>query len=336
MKNNKIYSFIASPVLWTKENRVAKIEDLPNAPYYEELMFELKLNADIEPLIAAKDNKFKSDDFKAKKEEFQKKKDSYEKQIARLENRANKLENMEKYINYVYGAVQDIMISFPKDKKQYLKNLLSGYARNGMFMISEVNMVKAKSNNFIKAWLTSSKRKKANEKLDRFIKYCEDNNLYGEFQTDPNGKSKNTFDAIMCFEPIVINTFFAEITGQIDNVTQEIETAKAEIIQGENSIELSNEGYERDNYVLIDIENEIIRKYAKQVKEKLFPQEIKQEIIKKSEQENTSPKLSVDKRGKKISKFTDFINQIKTPDFNVMKTKVTKVISVIKNILKKK
>jgi hypothetical protein len=139
----------------------------------------------------------------------------------------------------------------------------------------------------------------------------------------------------MCFEPIVINTFFAEITAQIDSVKHEIEKTKAEIIQSENSIKLSNEGYERDNYVLIDIENEIIRKYAKQVKEKLFPQEVKHEIIKKSEQENITQKVSVDKRVEQKSKFTEMLNYLKTAKIKNVTSGAIKGLNKIKTMFKK-
>ncbi|MBQ7304224.1 MAG: hypothetical protein IJW75_04840, partial [Alphaproteobacteria bacterium] len=64
MKNNKIYNFMASSDLWLKENRIYRTEDISKAPYYEDLMFEIKSDADIEPLIVAKEATFKSDDLK--------------------------------------------------------------------------------------------------------------------------------------------------------------------------------------------------------------------------------------------------------------------------------
>lgn len=329
----KIYSFMASQVLWTKENRIMKIEDIQNSPFYEDLVFEISVNADIEPLIVAKDNKYKADNLKIQKEEFQKNKENFEKKIIRLENRLKKLVDTEKYINYLYGAVTEVSAGFPKEKKQYLKNLLSGYARNGMFMQTEVKMVMAKPNNFIKAFLNSSKRKKANEKLKEFISYCETNNIYAEFQIDIGGNSRDTFDAIMSFTPINISTFFAEITAQIEKTEQDIQAVKDDISEGENLIKLSDDGYERDNYVLIELENEIIRKFAKQMKEQLFPQEIKkEEIVLKTAQ----PSVKVEVKVEDKSKVNSFLNQLKMPDLTNVVDKAKDSLNSIKNVFKKK
>ncbi len=336
MTSNKIYSFIASPILWTKENRVTKIEDLQQAPFYEELMFEIKMNADIEPLIVAKDNKFKSDDLKAKEQDFQKNKNSLEKRIVRLESRLKKLEDMEQYVNYVYGAVSDLFLSFPKEKKSYLKEIFSGYARNGMFLQAEVKKIKGKANNFLSNIFTSAKKRRAYEKLERFITYCEDNNLYMEFQNDPSGKSKDVFEAIMKSEKVSVTTFFAEITGYINKTGQEIEDIRAELTKAEISINLSAEGYERDNYVLIELENDIIRKYAKQLKEKLFPQEVKNEdVVKKVVQENTQQTETVKISDEKNSKVKKIFNQITSFNLKNIKTKTVDRLGFIKNLFKK-
>ena len=48
MARNKIYTFMASSELWTKENRITKMEDIEKAPFYDELLFEIKSRADIE------------------------------------------------------------------------------------------------------------------------------------------------------------------------------------------------------------------------------------------------------------------------------------------------
>lgn len=333
MTSNKIYSFIASPILWTKENRVTKIEDLQQAPFYEELMFEIKMNADIEPLIVAKDNKFKSDDLKAKKQDFQKNKNSLEKRIVRLESRLKKLEDMEQYVNYVYGAVSDLFLSFPKEKKSYLKEIFSGYARNGMFLQAEVKKIKGKAHNFLSNIFTSAKKRRAYEKLERFITYCEDNNLYMEFRNDPSGKSKDVFEAIMKSEKVSVTTFFAEITGYINKTGQEIEDIRAELTKEEISINLSAEGYERDNYVLIELENEIIRKYAKQMKEQLFPQEIKKEEI---SLKTAQPSAKVEVKVEDKSKVNSFLNQLKMPDLTNVVDKAKDSLNSIKNVFKKK
>lgn len=334
MKSNKIYSFMASTVLWTKENRITKIEDIEKSPFYEELMFEINANADIEPLIVAKENKFKADDLKIKADEFQKNKDNLKRRIARLEIRLQKLENMEKYVNYVYGAVREIFSSFPKAKKTHLIELFSLYARNGTFSSLEINKIKAKSKSFFENILTSTKRKKANEKLNVFIMYCNEKNIYDEFQTDPSGKSKEIFEAIMKNEPVSVTTYFAELTGQIDKTINDIEVTKKDILQGESSIKLANSGYERDNYVLIDIENEIVRKYAKQMKEKLFPQEVKTEIVKEP-LPSLAPK-NVEIPQEQPSKLKDMFNQIKISGLKDITQKTTQNISSIKNIFKKK
>ena len=337
MKVNKIYSFMASPVLWSKNNRITKIEDIEKAPFYEELMFEINSNADIEPLISAKENKFKSDDLKLRIEEFQKNKDNLERKIVRLEARLKKLMSMEKYVNYLYGEVKDIYSAFPKEKKETLKKLLSSYAENGMFMQAELVNVKAKSRNFVKALITSSARKKANEKLNAFVSYCDEKNIYAEFQSDPSGVSKDVFEAIMRNELIGITAYFAELMGQINENEKEIENIKQDIIKGENSVKLANEGYERDNYVLIDLENEIIRKYAAQMKEKLFPPEIKEEpVVEETLTKEEAEPIAEIAENKKTSAIKNMFNQMKVPDLNEIKSQVKDGIDSIKHIFKKK
>ncbi len=332
MKNHKIYSFIASPVLWTKEDRLTKIEDIEKTPYYDELMFEINANADIEPFIEAKDNKFKTDDFKAKSNEFNKNKYNLERKIIKLENTLKRLENVEKQINHIYGEIQEILKFFPKEKKCYLKNLFSSYVENGLFLQNEIIKIKAKPKNFIKALFNSSRINKANEKLDNFISYCEKCNIFDVLHADPSGKARLIFDGIMNLEQISISTFFAEIMGQMDKTEKEIEATKEDIIKGENSIKLENQGYERDNYVLIDIENELIRKYAKQMREKLFPQTIKENIendtIKKSDEIKDDLEQSL------IDKNT--FDNIKSSKLKVIKSKTNEYLSSIKNIFKKK
>ena len=42
MAGNKIYTFMASSDLWSKKNRVTRMEDIEKAPFYDELLFEIK------------------------------------------------------------------------------------------------------------------------------------------------------------------------------------------------------------------------------------------------------------------------------------------------------
>ena len=137
----------------------------------------------------------------------------------------------------------------------------------------------------------------------------------------------------MSFTPINISTFFAEITAQIEKTEQDIQAVKDDISEGENLIKLSDDGYERDNYVLIELENEIIRKFAKQMKEQLFPQEIKkEEIVLKTAQ----PSVKVEVKVEDKSKVNSFLNQLKMPDLTNVVDKAKDSLNSIKNVFKKK
>ncbi|MBQ7304482.1 MAG: hypothetical protein IJW75_06190, partial [Alphaproteobacteria bacterium] len=85
-------------------------------------------------------------------------------------------------------------------------------------------------------------------------------------------------------------------------------------------------------------ENEIIRNYANDIKNKLFPKpEIKiEEPVIKDYQEDIVVKNNDEISPKSIDKIKSFLGNVKTPDLKNIQNKAKEKLSSIKNCFKKK
>lgn len=338
MKNNKIYNFMASSDLWLKENRIYRTEDISKAPYYEDLMFEIKSDADIEPLIAAKEAKFKSDDLKFNMQQFAAEKESILKKTDRHEFKLKKLENFKQHIEIIEKELKSIYGALNKKKKNSLIGIFSSYTQNGIFVQSDVVKFMTQKDGFFSSLFENKKNEQLKRKISDFMKYCKENKIYEEFQTDPNGKTKEVFEHLMQGKPVNLLICFSEINLQIERLSNEIGMANTEIANKEYAIKLANDSYEMDNFVIINLENEIIRNYANDIKNKLFPKpEIKiEEPVIKDYQEDIVVKNNDEISPKSIDKIKSFLGNVKAPDLKNIQNKAKEKLSSIKSCFKKK
>ena len=328
---------MASSELWTKENRITKMEDIEKAPFYDELLFEIKSRADIEPLIAAKEAKYKSDDLKINLKGQEKNKEINLKKIERIETKLNTIETLEKHIICVYNYVTDIFSLYSKKKQENLVSLFSGYAQNGTFSVFNLQRVMTEPNGILSSIMEGKKIKLANSKLNEFMEFCKQNDIYQAIKLDSTATTREFFEEIMSGKNINIATYSAQVESFKSKLINEIENTHNEIKKAEHSIKLANDGFERDNYVLIDLENSIIREYAKNITAKLFPEEIKP--APKPEPKTQEP-VALSKEEKKqkeakTSKITDMLGKVKAPDWNGLKEKTLDKFKTIKNPFKK-
>ena len=338
MQTKKTYSFVTSEALWTRENRVCREEDISNAPYYEDLMFEIQSNSNIEPLIAAKDAKYKSDDLKLNMQKFNQDKEIFVKKIVRQEVRFDKLGKLRQIIEYSAKELNEIYTPLTKNQVGMVSNILYGYLKDGMFSQIDISRFMNQKEGFFSGLFGGAKRKQAKLKLGEFIQYCKDKEIYAEFQTDPTGKSRELMEVLMMGKTTNMLIYYAEIDDQLDMLSKDIESSKSNLVKSEHSIQLANQAYDMDNFVLIQLENDIIRSFASKMKEKLFPKPV---VVEKPVEVPVAKPVEVKpekiiKKKTFVEKTKEALSKIKSFNLTPIKNKIRKTVYLIKSKFSKK
>ena len=245
-------------------------------------------------------------------------------------------------MNYVYNSFSALSSYYSQKKKETFFALMSGYAQNGMFSMFHLPKLMAEPHGFFASSSSKKNSQLANKMLKELMDFCKQNDIFNEINLDSSGATKNFFEELLRGKTTGIETYATEIEKQKSVVSGAIEAAQNEIKKAEHSIKLANDGFERDNYVLIDLENSIIRQYAKNMTAKLFPEEPKPEPKPEPKveaqpaepvEQTVSPKIQEEET--KTSKLSGMLGKIKKPDWENLKEKSLDKLKLVKNPFKK-
>ena len=234
------------------------LQDIYVEPYIDDLLSVIKGNGDIEEFISSRDKKNRDNFVKEATEKRQNSIDEKNNFINQAKEEIHKLKEEKRVYNELSFKVEKLKELCPKDKKQDLEKILNGVHSSDDLQkkISEFTTPKKGLRGLVEKITSGKKLKQVNIQLYELAEYCEDNNVF-------NSSSK---------------LYQSALTGQ--DATKELEASDIKITEKQSDIKTYEQAInllqenikkdidlydnEPDTVLKRNIENDIIRQFAKQ------------------------------------------------------------------------